>query len=302
MEFFTVTQPGWSENFLIMKPSDHVPLFATWEEAVCWLRTQPDRQELVRDAYYDDPLIGAAERYWRSDEWRAVREFLPVVGAALDVGAGRGIASYAFARDGFTVTALEPDHSSLVGAGAIRTLARDARLPITVVEDLSERLPFADASFDVVFARAVLHHTNDLSAACREFSRVLRPGGRMLAIREHVISRHGDKQAFLDAHPLHHLYGGENAFLLSEYCEALEQEGLCLQQVLDPFASPINFSPYKLAGLQQEIAQRAGRLLPGTLSKILAMRQMWQLVRRILAVFDNRPGRLYSFVVIKAGM
>ncbi len=286
-----------------MNARDQAPLFATWDAAVRWLRSQPDRQALVRDAYYDDPLIGSAERYWCSDEWIAVREFLPRVGTALDVGAGRGIASYALARDGFTVTALEPDDSYLVGAGAIRTLSHDTGLPIAVVQEFSERLPFADASFDLVFARAVLHHTHDLAAACREFARVLRPGGRMLAIREHVISRHADKQAFLDAHPLHHLYGGENAFLLAEYRGALEQAGLNLEQVLDPFASPINFSPYKLDGLQQEIVRRAGRFLPGTtgiLSTVLAVPQIWQLARRVLAVLDNRPGRLYSFVAMKA--
>ena len=46
-------------------------------------------------------------------------------GQALDVGAGRGIASYALAREGFTVTVLEPDDSHLVGAGAIRSLAEE---------------------------------------------------------------------------------------------------------------------------------------------------------------------------------
>jgi SAM-dependent methyltransferase len=288
----------------MMSASDQVPQFATWEKAVSWLRDQPDRQTLVLDAYYDDPLIGSAERYWCSDEWRAVRELLPGVGTALDVGAGRGIASYALARDGFTVTALEPDDSYLVGAGAIRELAREAALPIHVVQAFSERLPFADASFDLVFARAALHHTRDLAAACREFARVLRPGGRMLAIREHVISRHADKQAFRDAHPMHCLYGGENAFLLVEYLSALEQAGLHLQRVLGPFESPINFSPYTLDGLQREIAQHAGRLLPGAtgmLSRILAVPQMWKLARRVLAVFDNRPGRLCSFVAMKAG-
>lgn len=286
----------------MMNAKDHSPLFSTWDAAVRWLRSQPDRQALVRDAYYDDPLIEAAERYWLSDEWRAIRKLLPVAGTALDVGAGRGIASFALARDGFTVTALEPDNSSIVGAEAIRSLACDAGLRITVVQDFSEQLPFADASFNLVFARAVLHHTHDLPAACREFARVLRPGGRILAIREHVISHHSDKQAFLDAHPLHPLYGGENAFLLAEYCGALERAGLHLQKVLDPFASPINFSPYKLDELQYEIANRAGRFFPsatGVLTRMLAMPQIWQLVRRFLPVFDNRPGRLYSFVAIK---
>ena len=42
------------------------------------------------------------------------------------------------------------------------------------------------ALFDVVFARAVLHHTRDLELACREMFRVLRPGGIFVAAREHV--------------------------------------------------------------------------------------------------------------------
>ena len=92
-----------------------------------------------------------------------------------------------------------------------RSFPNACRLPMTL--------------FDVVFARAVLHHTRDLDGACREMFRVLRPGGIFIAAREHVISKEADLGQFLDQHPLHHLYGGEHAFLLDRYIGALNERG-----------------------------------------------------------------------------
>src|SRR5690606_27761961 len=118
----------------------------TWEDAVQWLRSQPDQQELVRACYFDDPLHAAAERFWQSVEWQSIAAILTNSrGSALDLGAGRGISSYALARDGWHVTALEPNPSDLVGAGAIRALAQESALSIEVVSDYSEKLPFPDA-------------------------------------------------------------------------------------------------------------------------------------------------------------
>src|SRR4051812_44510160 len=44
-------------------------------------------------------------------------------------------------------------------------------------------LPFADASFDVVFAHQVLQHLRQPATALREMQRVVRPGG-LLAVRD----------------------------------------------------------------------------------------------------------------------
>jgi SAM-dependent methyltransferase len=41
----------------------------------------------------------------------------------------------------------------------------------------AEKLPFADATFDLVYSWGVLHHSPDTAKAFREVGRVLRPGG-----------------------------------------------------------------------------------------------------------------------------
>ena len=274
----------------------------TWEGAVSWLRNQPQFRDLVLDAYYDDPLLSSASRYFQSSEWRAIKEYLPMNrGSALDVGAGRGIASYALAMEGFRVVSLEPDESPLVGTAAIQSIIDETQLDISIVQDLSEKLPFNDNSFDLVFARALLHHSTNIDSTCSEFFRVLKPGGVLCVVREHVISRRSHLQAFLDAHPLHSLYGGENAYLLSDYKHAITNSGLQLNLVLSPLQSVINFAPYDLITLRKEISRRifGTSFLARLLYLFISIPVFWAILRPFFSFLDNRPGRLYSFVASK---
>lgn len=267
--------------------NDKTQTLQTWEAAVQWLKQQPDQQELVKACFYDDPLIQAAQRFHEGTEWQAIRRELPAMqGDVLDIGAGRGISAFAFAMEGWHVTALEPDSSSVVGADAIRSLAKEAKLDIRVVENSGEELPFPDASFDVIHARQVLHHARNLQQLCKEAARVLKPGGVFIATREHVISRREDLVTFLDAHPLHRFYGGENAYLLKDYVEAIQSSGITLRKVLNPFQSDINLYPETISGMKKRISKKMG-LSPVFIPDLLL---------GLLGACNRMPGRLYTFV------
>jgi ubiquinone/menaquinone biosynthesis C-methylase UbiE len=274
----------------------------SWEEAVLWLRAQPDQEALVRFCYYDDPLEASAERFSKSEEAEELRRWVMphLPGEVLDLGAGRGISSYAFAKMGCRVTALEPDSSPIVGADAIEQLAAASRLPIKVVREIGERLPFPDNSFEIVYARAVLHHARNLGQLCREAARVLKPDGLFIATREHVLSTKKDLAEFLAGHALHKLYGGENAYLLPEYTGAITGAGLQLRDVLGPFDSVINYFPMTTAEFQAMVETWLRRKVPAFMARRLAALTFVQrFFGRRLSRRSNTPGRLYSFLATK---
>ena len=278
----------------------------TWEDSVAWLRQQPDQAGLVRACYYDDPLLDAARRFYRSEEWQAARAFLPKPAErALDLGAGRGISSYALAEDGWQVTAVEPDPGVLVGAGAIRQLARQAGLSIAVLRNLGESLSLMAGSFDLVYGREVLHHAADLDRLCQEAQRVLKPGGFLIMTRETVISKAQDLPIFLDRHPLQRFFGGENAFLLESYTSAIAASGLRMVRVLGPFDSLINFYPFDgdlpgLSSSQREtlrLRRRIVRSLVGVRAAVAHALPAGISIRVFPAL--DAPGRLFSFIAVK---
>ncbi|MBC8044791.1 MAG: methyltransferase domain-containing protein [Rhizobacter sp.] len=248
----------------------------TWEEAVAWYRRQPDNDAAIEANYFDTDVMAAANRFAASEEFAATFELVPKAAkTVLDLGAGRGIASFAFASNHFNVTALEPDGSDDIGAGAIRKLAREGGLDITVVEEFGEQLPFESESFDVVYARQVLHHARDLRKLCGEVARVLKPNGIFIAIREHVLKSQNDLAAFLTSHPLHHLYGGEYAYTLEEYLSAMEAGGIEIKKIIKPFDSVINFFPQS----ESEMLEKAFRAKMQSLGLTRGAGVLWKVAK-----------------------
>lgn len=92
----------------------------------------------------------------------------------LDVGCGGGYLSEEFAKLGFEVTGVDPAEESLECA---RRHAEQAGLSIAYVPGSGERLPVADASFDIVLCCDVLEHVEAPGRVLAEIARVLKPNG-----------------------------------------------------------------------------------------------------------------------------
>ncbi|WP_044439132.1 class I SAM-dependent methyltransferase [Agreia bicolorata] len=111
----------------------------------------------------------------------------------LDAGCGAGPLTAALRDRGATVTGL--DLSAEMIALARRRLGEDADLR---VGDISDPLPFADASFDEVTASLVLHYLEDWGPTLTEFRRILRPGGRLIASVDHPFVAYTFRQPWPD--------------------------------------------------------------------------------------------------------
>lgn len=98
----------------------------------------------------------------------------------LDLGCGGGHVSYRAAPHVAEVVACDVTARML---DAVAATAKERGLRnISVQQAAAERLPFADASFDVVLSRFTAHHWQDLDAGLRQARRVMKSGGLALLI------------------------------------------------------------------------------------------------------------------------
>lgn len=277
------------------------PEHTTAAEAIRTLRARPDRAALIEDSYLDTDAAGYWERFQASAEFTAVRRLIgrDLTGLrVLDLGAGVGMAAFAFAREGAAfVCAAEPDSSEEVGYRSL--LGRPADdLHVSIVEAFGETLPFADATFDLVYCRQVLHHARHLDRMVAEMARVTCRGGQVLACREHVVRNGRDLAKFLEGHPVHAMAGNEHAFRREEYERAFTGAGLDLRTVLRPLESVIN--AYPRARTDAELAELPARWLAriGPAGRLLSQAPMVDSCLRSIAV-RRAPGSMYTFLATR---
>lgn len=283
----------------------------TWEDTIIKIRKEDNYRKLVEQAYFDENLKLNVLRFSESKEFeetlRLIKSYAPKASSIIDIGCGNGISAINFALKDFKVTAVEPDKSKTVGAGAIKELKEVYKLKnIDIFEAFAEEINFKSNSFDIVYVRQAMHHANDLDKFVKECVRVLKPNGLLLTIRDHVIYNDADKKWFLNMHPLHKFYGGENAFTRNEYINAIENAGAKVLKEYKYYDSIINYFPKTEEEFEFEmkegIIKQKKRLKNkiGIISSLPFVWDFYKLVTGYKPLNENIvPGRMYSYLARK---
>lgn len=277
----------------------------TWEETILQIRSKPEYAELVEKAYLDANIELNVQRFRDSEEFSETiaifKEQCPNAKRILDIGCGNGISSINFALLGYDVTSIEPNNSITVGSGAIKLLKEKYNLPnVSIIESFAEDANLDLESYDIVYCRQSLHHANNLYSFIQNSVRFLKVGGLFISIRDHVIYSKKDKQQFLNAHPLHAMYGGENAFKRKEYIRAFTHAGLRIKKELRHYDSVINYFPEKTSEVlaKQRLKNDLFKAKIGFLSNSIILQRIYT---KYSGILDEQKVlcRVYSYICIK---
>jgi len=169
-EKFDYLETGSGENFPINQET-----VQKFKSAFLSL-PQGDGGDLFRNGGSFENQVGNAERFYKSIE------MLNLTGKerVLEVGASFCWGSWRFAQKGCEV--VSTDVTNYLETADI-FFEKDGSYMDRVMTDMSQ-LPFEDNSFDVIYSHSVIHHCKVLKPLFSEFQRVLKPGGRIVALHE----------------------------------------------------------------------------------------------------------------------
>jgi SAM-dependent methyltransferase len=140
-----------------------------------------DDPTVVQDQYASEDNLRARQALWAEVEGenapvvliRVLRSFAPL-GDVVEVGGGQGeLAELMQSELGARVSFIDQSERMV-------ELARGRGIDARVGD--AQELPFADGSFDVAVAAWMLYHVADLDRGLAELARVLRPGGKLVAV------------------------------------------------------------------------------------------------------------------------
>jgi SAM-dependent methyltransferase len=149
-----------------------------------WTRYQPGFR--ASDAPVGSPAFFAdvaAHRYRLEPHIRELVDFERWVGRdVLEAGCGIATDGMCFVRAGARYTGIDFSPTAIgLARRRLEVEGGTARLVRGSITDL----PFADASFDLVYSNGVIHHLPATGRAIGEFHRVLRPGGMAIVMVYH---------------------------------------------------------------------------------------------------------------------
>jgi SAM-dependent methyltransferase len=144
-----------------------------WDDsAAAWIRSQGEHGDFGRRFVLDRPMMA--------------RVAASKAKTALDIGCGEGRFCRMMRDAGLTATGLDPTRALLDEARAQDPAGQ-------YVEGVGERLPFADASFDLTVSYLALIDIPDIRAAIPDMARVTKPGGTILVANLTSFNTAGDE-------------------------------------------------------------------------------------------------------------
>lgn len=126
-------------------------------------------------------MTGGMDRVWR--RWTVEAAGVPAGGVVLDVGTGTGDLALDVVHRTEAALVVGVDYTGpMLARAPAKAAGRGMRARTSWVRGDGHRLPFPDDAFDAVTSAFVLRNFADLHSAYADMARVVKPGGRVVAL------------------------------------------------------------------------------------------------------------------------
>jgi ubiquinone/menaquinone biosynthesis C-methylase UbiE len=154
------------------------------------LRASYAQARSIAAALGSDHPETSMESYWslgaRVGQWQLLVDRLGLERAKraliIEIGSGMGLFTLTGRALGFQVVGLDSSSDRYMSRMQIaQAILADNGLTPSLVQSVSERLPFPDASVDAVASFQTIEHVGDVAATLADIRRILKPGGVFFA-------------------------------------------------------------------------------------------------------------------------